>query len=196
VEKVRAFIAIEVPGAVREKLGTLQRQLEETIPKEAVRWTPVEQIHVTLQFLGGVAADDLPAMRDALPGVAIDHTQFEVGAEGLGAFPSMRNPRVLWSAVTGEVETLKALQSDVAGIMRPWSAKEESRAYRPHLTLGRVRDVPTRDVRKIATTLARSDPGDFGKWTVSEFVLMQSKLSPHGAQHSVLASFSLSGDKA
>lgn len=196
MEKIRAFIAVEVPGTIREKLQALQRQLEEGMPKEAVRWTPVEQIHLTLQFLGTVPAGHLAAISDALAGVAADHSQFEVGAEGLGAFPSIRNPRVLWSAATGEVDSLKALQSDVAEVMRPWAAKEESRKYQPHLTLGRVRDIPAREVRKVAAALAHTGAGDFGKWRVTEFVLMQSKLSPHGAQHSVLASFRLSGHKA
>src|SRR5258705_9054291 len=83
---------------------------------------------------------------------------------------------------------------DVRTAVGPWLEEAETRAYRPHLTLGRVRPVKSRELRKVSEGVARAS-GEFGSWRVEEFHLMQSTLSPHGAQHSVLATFALQAIK-
>jgi RNA 2',3'-cyclic 3'-phosphodiesterase len=190
-EKVRAFVAIHAPAAVRENLRAAQRKLDSHMPKEAVRWTVFEQLHLTLEFLGDVSAAEGPSLEQALTKVAAGHRSFRLAAESIGAFSSMRNPRVIWAGLAGDIDRLKALQADVHARVIPWEPEPETRAYRPHLTLGRVRPIKPHELRKVSQALAAVTPESFGEWQVDEFTLMQSKLSPHGAQHSVLATFPL-----
>jgi 2'-5' RNA ligase len=189
-ERVRAFVAIHVPGPVREKLRQMQKDLEAAMPGEAVRWTAFDQLHLTLEFLGKV--DQIENLTNALRKVASAHKKFALEAKSVGAFSSVRNPRVIWAAIVGDVDALKTLQGDVRTAVGPWLEEAETRAYRPHLTLGRVRPVKPRELPKVSEALAGA-AGVFGSWVVKEFHLMQSKLSPHGAQHSVLATFALEG---
>jgi 2'-5' RNA ligase len=188
---LRLFVSIHVPDVIRKKLGDIQRQFEKVIPEDSVRWTAFDQMHLTLEFLGGVLATERPALEQALSKVAGGHLSFHLGAESIGAFSSVRNPRVIWAGLTGDIDRLKALQADVhAGVLQ-WQREPETRGYRPHLTLGRVRPIKPRELRKVSQALADIVVESFGTWDVTEFALMQSKLSPHGAQHSVLATFQL-----
>lgn len=187
---LRVFVSIHVPEAVREELRAIQQQFEKSTPKEAIRWTPFEQLHLTLEFLGSVPAAELPALEQALRKVAAGRRSFRLRAESVGAFSSLRNPRVIWAGLAGDLDRLKALQADVHATAIQWARDPEDRAYRPHLTLGRVRPSKPRELRKVSRALAVSGES-FGEWEVREFALMQSKLSPHGAQHSVLATFPL-----
>jgi len=188
--RVRAFVAIHVPSLVRERLRRIQEELDAAMPKEAVRWTAFEQLHLTLEFLGNVAAHEIDRLKETLRKVAAVHNTFGLEAKSIGAFASVRNPRVIWAGILGDVDALKKLQSAIDAAVRPWLEEAEARAYRPHLTLGRVRPIKPRDLRRISNALAQATC-EFGRWPVEEFHLMQSKLSPHGAQHSVLATFAL-----
>jgi len=192
-QSVRAFVSIHIPAGVRERLQAVQAELERAFPESAVRWTPFEQLHLTLEFLGNVATGNLPPLEDALKQVTTSHRPFELSAGRVGAFSSIRNPRVIWAGIGGEVDAVKALQSDVKNSVRSFVAEQETRAFKPHVTLGRVRPVKARDLRQVSDALAAAAERDFGSWRVGEFALMQSKLSPHGSEHSTLATFPLGG---
>jgi RNA 2',3'-cyclic 3'-phosphodiesterase len=189
--RVRCFVAVHVPVQIRESLRDIQRQLEKSIPEDSVRWTPFEQLHLTLEFLGNVPATAVPQLEQALKHVAANHRLLQLRAESIGAFSSTRNPRVIWAGITGDIDQLKALQSAVHAAVVEWEQEPERRAYHPHLTLGRVRPIKPRELRKVSEALATVAAPALGTWDVTEFALMQSKLSPHGAQHSVLATFHL-----
>lgn len=161
------------------------------MPKDSVRWTVFEQLHLTLEFLGSVPGAEMPQVEQALTKAAASHPSFWLAAESVGAFSSMRNPRVIWAGLAGDIDRLQALQSDVRARVIQWEKEPESRPYHPHLTLGRARPMKARELRKCSEALAAFAPKPFGEWRVHDFALVQSKLSPHGAQHSVLASFPL-----
>ena len=192
-QSVRAFVSTHVPTGVRERLRAVQTELERAIPEATVRWTPFEQLHLTLEFLGNVAAGNVPLLESALKQLATAHRPFELSAGRVGAFSSIRNPRVIWAGIGGEVDAVKALQSDVKNYVRSFVAEQETRAYKPHVTLGRVRPMKGRDLRQVSEALAAATERDFGSWRVDGFALMQSKLSPDGSQHSTLATFPLGG---
>ena len=192
-QSVRAFVSIHIPAEVRERMRTAQMELERPIPKSAVRWNPFEQLHLTLEFLGNVATADMPPLESALKQVATAHRPFELSAGRVGAFSSIRNPRVIWVGIEGETDAVKALQSDAKNSVRSFVAEQETRAYKPHVTLGRARPVKARDLRQVSDALAAASERGFGSWRVDEFALMQSQLSPHGPQHSTLATFPLGG---
>jgi RNA 2',3'-cyclic 3'-phosphodiesterase len=192
-QSIRAFVSIHIPTGIREKLNVVQAELARTLPDSAVRWAPLEQLHLTLEFLGNIATEDLPQLENDLTKVGAGHRSFDLSVERIGAFSSVRNPRVIWAGIEGNVDAVKALQRDVKGAVRQFVTEEETRAYRPHVTLGRVRPIKPRELRRVSDALASAADRSFGAWPVKEFALMQSKLSPHGSQHSALATLALGG---
>jgi 2'-5' RNA ligase len=179
MNSIRAFIALPVaPGVVRNILRCQQELAGQA--GDRVRWTPEEQIHLTLQFLGNLSPSDVDQIQTRLAGVM---KPLHLRAHGLGGFPSLRNPRVIWIGLTGDIDQLKAIQSAVEHA----TGRSEERKFHPHLTIGRVREG-----RRLNVKLDQWKNHDFGEWDARELLLMQSKLSPKGATHSVIARFAAS----
>jgi|SRR5436190_9225395 len=177
MNSIRAFIALPVAPEAVEKILRCQ---EELAPQagERVRWTPEDQMHLTLQFLGNISAAEVEQIQARLAGVM---KSLRLRGHGLGGFPSLRNPRVIWVGLQGDIDQLKAVQAAVENA----TGRSEERKFHPHLAIGRVREGRRLDVK-----LDQWKDQDFGEWEARELLLMQSKLSPKGATHSVVASFS------
>jgi 2'-5' RNA ligase len=175
-DSVRAFISLPIAPEVVQNIMACQRELAQTA-EERVRWTPEEQVHLTLQFLGNISPAEVERIQGALAGLA---RTLHLRAEGLGGFPPSRNPRVIWVGLAGDVDELKSLHASIEQA----TGRKEERAFHPHLTIGRVREG-----RKLNVKLEPWKAKYFGEWEIRELLLMQSKLSPKGATHSVLARF-------
>ena len=175
-DSVRAFISLAVPAEVIGKILRCQKELARTTG-EAIRWTSGEQIHLTLQFLGNIPPAEVEQLQTRLAPLA---RVLRLCARGTGAFPSLGRPRVIWVGLTGQIDELQQLQAAVENT----TGHHEERAFRPHLTIGRVREG-----HRLKLNLDRWKDEPFGEWEVRELLLMQSKLSPKGATHSVLARF-------
>ena|SRR5436190_2274541 len=182
-KKLRLFVAIEVPAEVKENLATAQQELAATAG-DRVHWTPPEQIHLTLLFLGGVAFSELPALQNSFTTVCASGKSLALRAEGLGCFPNARKPGVLWCGVAGDTGLLEQFQKRLSEALAPWSEKIESRSFHPHLTIGRVRERGR--LGKLTQALIAQERGNFGEWQARSCSLMQSHLSPHGALHTEL----------
>ena len=94
-QAIRAFVSVHVPAGIREKLRTVQAELARVVPASAIRWTPFEQLHLTLEFLGNVETENVPSLETALKEISHAHAAFELAAAQIGAFSSIRNPRVI-----------------------------------------------------------------------------------------------------
>ena len=175
-DSVRAFISLPVAPDVIKRIIRWQDQLAREAG-EAVRWTPEEQIHLTLQFLGNISLAELEQIQGRMAGVM---KPLRLSAHGLGGFPSLRNPRVIWVGLGGDIDELKQVQAAVENA----TGRKGERAFHPHLTIGRVREG-----HRPKLNLDRWKDEQFGDWQVRELLLMQSKLSPKGATHSVIARF-------
>ena len=193
-DKVRAFVSINIDRPILKELRTFQQTLEDGVPKDSIRWSSPEQLHLTLKFLGNVAASALTEVQDALAQIIEPRRVLHLSAEGLGGFPNLRNPRVVWVGVKGDVEPLLQLQAQIEKVTAPWSQKEENRAFHPHLTLGRVREKAFRHTRRIGEFLQGVEQPEFGRWRVLEIHLMRSQLSPKGSTYTVLADLPLRGN--
>lgn len=99
--KIRAFLALKTPKEWDEKLGELQKHLRSKFGSGAFQWTKAEQIHITLRFFGWITMADADALKVLLPGICGAHRGFELNCEGLGAFPNVKRPRVLWAGLKG-----------------------------------------------------------------------------------------------
>ena len=181
MESVRAFIAIELPDSVKAVLSRLQEDLRRG-NQHPVKWVGPEGMHLTLKFLGNVAAPAIPDIASAVSASAEPTTPFELGLGRVGAFPNLRAPRVVWVAVEGETTTLAALQERVERALLPLGFEPEKRAFSAHLTLGRVREraspADRRRLGEVVASLAIEHPARFEVRSIS---LMRSTLAREGA---------------
>ncbi len=184
---LRAFIAAPLPPEVAAALRRLLEELQASFPAPAVRWSRPEQIHLTLKFLGDIpsaSVDELTAgLQRACRGIA----PFQLVAENLGCFPEVRNPRVLWVGVSGELQVLAGLQSRIATETAAFTPTEKAEIFHPHLTLGRVKNLHPPERRRLTERLQARSIGRLGEWQVDCVRLLRSTLSPAGSVYSELA---------
>lgn len=188
---VRAFVAIALPQILVERLKQIQQQLQSGAGGDAVLWTKPAQLHVTLKFLGNVAGDALKNLKYALRHACKGQAPFRLALENPGCFPNTRNPRVIWVGISGELEPLQKLQTQIDREMQAFGDHTEEHAFQPHLTIGRVK-AGAIQAKRVGRAIEQAPFGRVGAWTVSEIDLMQSRLSPQGAQYTTLATLALS----
>jgi len=180
---VRCFIAIDIGEETRKELESLIKNLKRF--GTDVKWIPGEHIHLTVKFLGSTDEALLERIKASLKSIASCHRRFSLTAAGTGVFPDFSRPRVLWVGIDGS-EELNLLYNDIESAMEPLGYKRETRKFRPHLSIARVKS------GKGLTPLLRELRGwkdrEFGKIEVTEVLLMKSILKPTGAEYERLFS--------
>jgi RNA 2',3'-cyclic 3'-phosphodiesterase len=185
---LRAFIAIKLSDELKGHISELQAELKRrAVGLDGLGWVRLEGIHLTLRFLGDIAEEQVEALgamlRDAVSGMK----PFALEAQGVGAFPNPRMPRVIWLGLHGKPESMASLrqiqariEDGVAGLGFP----RESREFTAHLTLARVRD------RKAGAALAKVLDANrdraVGSFTAASVALIKSELRPSGAVYTTL----------
>lgn len=140
METIRAFIALDLSLEARAVLAEVIETLSQQVPDRSVRWIPVENIHLTLRFLGNTPVTQLEALYEQLDQAAAMHKPFTLYLHELGCFPNERRPRIIWVGVRGDQEQAGALQRSIEQAIEPLGWDPEKRSFRPHLTIGRVKD--------------------------------------------------------
>jgi len=188
---IRSFIAIELSDMARAGLARLQSRLKETLPLKTVRWTDPKNVHLTLHFLGDLPEDRLEDVSRSVRDAAAAHTPFSLNLSNLGCFPNTRRARIVWVGVTGDIDHLVALQSDLGDRLKKGVGFEpESRAYSPHLTIGRVKkDLPRGQLRELGQILENQIPGvgHLASLRVDCIHFIRSDLKPDGPIYTSLA---------
>jgi RNA 2',3'-cyclic 3'-phosphodiesterase len=183
---MRLFIAIDLPDSVRAALAREQARLRDACAgSRDIRWTRPEGVHLTLKFLGEVASTRLPDVTSALDALG-RFEPFEVDVGGFGFFPSARRPRVFWVGLEAP-PALGELARRVEAAMEPLAFAREDRPFQPHLTFARFESQHPQPALDAA--LQKSGAGTFGRFTVTEFFLFESKIRPGGAEYSRIARF-------
>ena len=187
MDVVRSFIAIDLPAGVRAELTSLEEKLK--IRRHPfVKWVDPESMHLTLKFLGNVAADSMPQIVGAVSSVAQMHSPFKLQVAGTGAFPNWQRPQVVWVGVGGELDRLNSLQKGLESALSPLGFPPESRPFSAHLTLGRLRDRVTPDDRRRFAEFAQTVEFKTSlSFEVNAVRLMKSQLTPAGPIYSELA---------
>ncbi|MEX2280967.1 MAG: RNA 2',3'-cyclic phosphodiesterase [Gemmatimonadota bacterium] len=186
---MRLFLAITLPDPLKHAIYTATEPLRNAAP--AIRWVASEQLHITLKFLGDVPEDGLPPIQSVLTRVASASAAFRMEIGGIGAFPNLRRPRVVWVGVT-ESGVLTQLQEQLETAIAPLGFPREARPFHPHLTLGRVSpEVPAEQLRSSERAASGIEYKD--TMLVGSAELMLSRLSPKGARYEVLSSAPLKG---
>ncbi len=173
---LRLFIAINLPRGVRASLYRSGELL--ALTGADVKWVEMENLHLTLRFIGGVDPSLLPALRDALAEVGTVHRRFAMRLSSPGTFPARGVPRVIWAGCTGDLAVLCALQRDVEARVVATGLPPETRPFSPHVTLGRVRS--DCNVRALKDRLSAMRETDFGSMEIGAVSLMESRLSSQG----------------
>ena len=186
---MRTFIAIPLPAEARTLLGEIQQKLRSF--EADVKWTAPFSIHLTLKFLGEIDPAILPGLTDLLRAGAAAEQAFPLSIQGLGGFPNLRVPRVIWCGLEGSTDRLVALQRKVDAACVAAGFASEERPFQPHLTLGRVRGKsnlqPLLDYIRIGSTFEC-------EFSVNEINVYQSTLQPKGAVYTLLRKIELEGD--
>jgi 2'-5' RNA ligase len=187
--KIRSFIAVDLSAPVRAALQRLRDQFAQL--KCEVRWVRVEGVHVTLKFLGLVEPARLEQIHTTLATGITGQPALRVRARGLGAFPNLRRPRVLWVGLEGE--GLAELAARVEEAMRRLDFEPEKRGFSPHITLGRVNGM--RGWSRVEELFKAQLSDDFGECIVDAVTIYRSTLRPDGAVYTPLWTIPLSRNK-
>lgn len=192
-ESVRAFVAVELSQEVTGVLqGLVQALRQEGLP--FLRLVRPEGVHLTLKFLGDVPAPLTEKIAFALDQAVAGLPAFQTQLHGLGGFPSLEAPRVLWVGLGDDLASLQSLFRAVEGAMRALGFPAEERPFTPHLTLARLRDgTPPQERRRAGEALRRLAGQEQAPLRVDGVSLMRSVLRPEGAVYSRLHRAALTG---
>ena len=189
---LRAFIAIELPKPLQDAVEKQTARLRQTLGNDIVRWVPTQNMHLTLKFLGDIAASHVDFLRQMLAREADSHSQFDLQIDGLGSYPTSRRPRVLWAGLHAPADLISLQKSIEAGTTR-LGYEQEEHAFSPHLTLGRVRQtISQTEMQKVRTALDTIQLGNIGTARVDSIHLYRSDLQPSGSIYTKLFSAPLS----
>lgn len=182
-DKLRLFVAVDVPRGHLEAIESATRPLRETFAE--ARWAPLDNQHLTVKFLGSTAGGLRADVESVCREVALRHQTSSVGLTGIGAFPSARRMHVLWIGVDDPTGLLGRLATSLDEAFAPLGYRTEKRTFTPHLTLARWR-VPIRVETPPEVELPPLEP-----WLVDRLNLYRSHLSPRGATYELLEEFPL-----
>jgi len=150
-----------------------------------VAWVKPGNLHLTVKFLGDVAQDRIGAVVTALDAAALGLPVFDAALRGLGAFPSITRPRVIWAGMTEGAGAMVELAGRVEEALAAVGFARDARPFSPHVTLGRVRRPGPNGA--LASALRAADAHEFGGIRVAGVRLIRSELSPGGARYTELA---------
>lgn len=181
---MRLFVGINLPKKQRARIHSAARKLrEEDVP---IRWVEPDNFHVTLKFLGEVRRERVPSVQEAMGRVAGSTRAFDTVLRGFGAFPTIRRPRVLWLGVWANPE-LRCLKQDLEWTLGEIGFDAETRAFHPHITLGRAEaGGGAGEFRGLDELIAAMTFDD--ELRVHTIDLMRSHLSKAGTRYSVVSS--------
>jgi 2'-5' RNA ligase len=191
MEQIRSFIAIELP----DELGTWLARLQDRLKADkspGVKWVDPHGIHLTLKFLGNVATDKTDAITSGMEAASRGISPFNLTIKGLGVFPNLRRVQVVWVGISGEVARLSQLQQNIEANLAKLGFAPESRAFKPHLTLARLRNQTLPDARqKLGQFISDMKFEETYPFEVSVISLMKSQLTREGAIYSRINSVKL-----
>jgi RNA 2',3'-cyclic 3'-phosphodiesterase len=186
---LRAFIALEIPAKIQKEIHQATSKIRSEIGS-LIRWVPAENLHLTLKFLGDISPAHVEFLTQMLRAEADSHRCFDMHFTGLGSFPNLKRPRVIYIGIQAPAE-LNALQHAVESGADKLGYRSEERGFSPHLTLGRVKhasQMAASDQQKIQHALEQTKIDSLGTARVDYIHLYKSDLKPTGSVYAKLFS--------
>jgi 2'-5' RNA ligase len=190
-ETFRAFIAIDLPESVKSFLSEAQEALKSY--GFGVKWVRPQNIHLTLKFLGDTATADTDKIAEAMTLAAMNCPIVSLTAKGIGVFPNVRRPRVIWAGLNGQVQTLANLQQTLNAHLANLGFATDTRAFKSHLTLGRVKGKIALD--KMIAAIDNLKEFESESFETREVILFKSELRPSGAVYTRVQAIALQGQQ-
>lgn len=185
MQPLRTFIAADIPPTIQQAMQSHVDRLRRSIG-DLVRWAPVQNIHLTLKFLGEVSPASVAILTQMLRAEADSYSAFDISIGGLGSFPNPKQARVLWIGIQAPAE-LEALQRGIESACARLGYAPDARPFSPHLTIGRVQDrISPADQQKIRKALDETKIDSLGVARVDSLHLYKSDLKPGGSVYTKL----------
>jgi 2'-5' RNA ligase len=158
-----------------------------------VSWVKQGNIHLTLKFLGDIQTNQIESINSTLQNIAESHSPFDISLSGIGVFPNLRRPRVLWIGMTKGAEQSIQLAEDISNSLQTLGFPRERRRFKPHLTLARIRR--RMDLRNASSKFNQYDNLDIPILKVDHFAFIRSQLHPQGSIYTPLRKFALKNSR-
>lgn len=181
---IRSFVAIPLGVEVLRGVRKMARELRSE--DDGMKWVPEDTLNLTIKFLGDVVDREVPRVCDVIRRCCESIEPFELTMEGAGGFPSADRPRVVWAGITQGGESLIELVTRLEKSLADLGFKPESRDYRPHLPLGRVRSGSRAASPEVVQRVLRLGSRKLGSFQVESVQLFASYLEKVGPSYSVM----------
>ena len=173
----RSFIAIEIPGDLKESLIRIQERFRKT--GERVSWVKPGGMHITLKFLGDIEEESISQIGEEIGHVCSNRDPIKVKLCGAGVFPNMKQPRILWIGIREGAKEIQQVFEALDPRLSEIGFPRDKRPFRPHVTLGRIKHL--RDRQGFAVIVKENQDSEVGTMTAKSIQLMESRLRPEGA---------------
>lgn len=184
---LRTFVAVPLEQECLEELARLRGELAGS--GADFRWVSEGNFHITLKFIGNVTPDKVAEIEDILATSLESQRRFKIELEGIGGFPKLSRPKVVWVGVREGADRLSALASTVDKALSKIGIPRERQGFVPHITLGRMRS--PEGLGALVSKISTFEWNRSLRSRVESVLLMKSVLTPKGAQYSVLRTFGL-----
>jgi 2'-5' RNA ligase len=186
---IRSFLAIELPKVILKKIEEVQRDLRST--RADVRWVNPEKIHLTLKFFGNIEESRIDPIFKSIEEPTRNTLPFSIKVSGVGAFPHLKNPRVIWMGLVDGKAILTSFQKQIETQLEKIGFQPEDRPFHPHLTLGRMKS--SRGKEELVGRMEKHREEEFGDFPVERVILFKSDLTPSGPIYTLLKELKLGG---
>lgn len=186
LEKMRTFIAVELPEDIKRKIEEVQNPLKKT--DTYVSWVKPKNVHLTLKFLGEVEENRIEDVFYGTEKALKGAKSFTLSLKDMGGFPNLQRPKVIWVGVDKGEKELAVMQKDIEEELLRVGYPKEGRAFSPHLTIGRVKSA--RNIEKLVALIEKTT-FQTQEVKIDEAVVMKSQLHPQGAIYTPLRKIKL-----
>lgn len=181
---VRAFLAFDIENeAVKKKLTDAQRLVAQT--GADLKLVEPQNIHMTIRFLGDITLNMAEKVFEEMK--KNQFTPFNVQINGLGVFPSLSYPRVIWARITEGAEQLRSVFTQLEPRLQSLGFTPDPKGFSPHLTIARVRSA--QNTAQLAEFITKNAKYDFGTVKAQCLRLKKSELTPKGPIYSTLKEY-------
>lgn len=184
---VRTFLALNLPENIIASISRIQKDL--MAYNLNIKEVKPENIHLTLKFLGNTRISDMERIHHAIKDVASDFSPFLLAAKGVGVFPDLRRPRVIWVGISEEIDRLVLLQKQLDKKLNEIGFNKEKQTFKGHLTIGRIKGNINRKI--FDEILNKHEQFCTKTFFADRIYLLQSVLKPAGPIYSKLMSVQL-----
>ncbi len=186
MDKIRTFIAVDLPQDVKMEVDKLTTEFRNEGP--GINWVKAGNLHITMRFLGDIDENMVPELAENIKTNTCGFSKFDLSLKGLGGFPNLIMPRVIWIGTEGGKRKLLDLATSVELACIGSKFGKSDKRFLPHLTIGRVK-TPS-GIEKLLKKIERT-PFESLPFEITEVTIFKSELSPAGPKYTALEKIEL-----